>query len=154
MGRRRGPRTYARYLVGHPTFALGALERLFVDGDLYDEAFVDRTYLRLSDDEPAGLPLVPDDGSVFSVVLLLAGLAALGARTALARRFDARFVLPIVLASSTVPHVLLAYHGSPWEIGRHGLILTFVLHLSSIWMIAIALDGWPDERPATTDDSA
>lgn len=136
-----GPRTYTRFLVEHPPFTFGALGRLFVDGDLYDEAFVDRTYMSLSSDEPVGLPgLVPDDGSVFSIILVAAGLAGLGLRSAAQRRLDPRSILPLALLASTVPHVLLAYHGSPWEIGRHGVILTFVLYLSAIWMIMLAFD--------------
>ncbi len=46
------------------------------------------------------------------------------------------------MAASTVPHALLAFHVSPFEIARKGVILAFVLVVACWWMIALAIDSW------------
>jgi hypothetical protein len=37
---------------------------------------------------------------------------------------------------------LLAYHASPFEIARHGVILSLVLVVAAWWCIGLAADGF------------
>jgi hypothetical protein len=44
------------------------------------------------------------------------------------------------LLASTIPHALLAYHATPWELGRHGAVLALVLVVSGWWLVALTVD--------------
>jgi hypothetical protein len=129
--RTEGSGTYARYLATHPDFVLEALPTILVDGGKDGEALVDHTYWDQTE-LPPGVPFWPEEASVYTMLLVLAGLAVL---------LVVRPLLPIVLLVSTVPHALLAYHATPWELARHGFTLGFVLVVACWWLIAAAIDA-------------
>jgi hypothetical protein len=138
---REGAATYARYLATHPAFTLGALRSVFVDRGIAVESLVDETYWHLADDEPAGVPWVwPADGNLYTLVLVAASIVGSLLVLLGGGGLDRRWILPAVLMMSTVPHALLAYHGTPWELARHGVVPAFVLVISAVWVIGLASD--------------
>lgn len=152
-----GASTYVKFLLQHPSFALGGIERLFVDGGLNNEAFVDRPYwtdpLESSawwtpnGDLARGIPwVIPKDGTY--VMLALLAFAAMASLIVVLRGpgLDRRWTIPSVLLASVVPQTLLAYHGTPWEVGRHGVVITLSLAVSSMWITLLAADQWWSRR--------
>jgi hypothetical protein len=144
-----GPATYARYLATHPSFLLAGIERLVVDGDFMQESLVDHSEWHGAD-EPPGVPWIwPKEASAWTLALLIGALVAV--LYAVSRHaVDERFMVPGILVLSTAPHALLAYHASPFEIARHGVVLALTLALSTAWLIALALD---EQRTADLSDT-
>lgn len=128
-----GPSTYTRYLATHPGFTLSAFNSVFGNGGADAEAMVDSPKLNIGE-SPVGPWFVwPREASLYTVVLTLLAAGAL--------LIGRRPVIPIVMLASTLPHALLVYHGSPWELARHSVVLSFVLVVSSCWLIADAVDA-------------
>ncbi len=137
----------------HPRWTAVGLERLFIDGGIAPpESLVDHTAYEYTT-SPGPNFAWPKEGSAFTIALALAALV--GAVVTWRRhRFDRRWVVPAVMAGSTVPHALLAFHVSPFEIARKGVILAFVLVVACWWMIALAFDSWlSGDDPDATEDA-
>ena len=135
-----GPGLYLRYLATHPEFTFEALAAVFEDGDApVPQSLVDNSYSKLGDSPLGAWVLWPSDGSMYSGLLSIAAIACLwfGARR---RRLDGSYVLPVALLASTIPHAVLAYHATPWELGRHGAVLALVLVVSGWWLVALTVD--------------
>ncbi len=135
-----GPGLYLRYLATHPGFTFEALVAVFENGDApVPQSLVDNSYSKLGDSPLGPWVVWPSDASMYSGLLSIAALACLwfGARR---RRLDAGYVLPVALLASTIPHALLAYHATPWELGRHGAVLALVLVVSGWWLVALTVD--------------
>jgi hypothetical protein len=134
-----GPGTYARFLLWHPMFTLGALRHMVVDGGMVDEALVDHPNSRIV--TTPGVDMVwPREASWYTAILCMTALVGLLLAFRL-RRLDRRWILPCLLAVSSVPHAMLAYHASPFEIARHGVILALTLVVASWWLIALVADA-------------
>jgi len=136
----RGPATYLRFIATHPQFAGQGLAGLLHPSLAPPQALVDHTAIRITS-APVSVAgaLWPMDGVPMAVVLTLA--AVLGGLVATrSQRTDERWLIPTFLAASTAPHALLAWHSSPWEPARHGVVLSFVLVVADWWLIALALD--------------
>ncbi len=134
-----GPGTYARFLLGHPLFTFSALHHMLVDGGIVDEALVDHTNSRIVT-TPGPDIVWPREASWYTG--LLAAAALLGSYLVfLSGRLDRRWLLPGLLAASSIPHAMLAYHASPFEIARHGVILSLVLVVAGWWVIALVADA-------------
>lgn len=143
-----GPTVYARFLASHPSVLFGALPHIFKEATSLDQAMVDHTYMHPSAVPPGPGFLWPNEASIYSFMLImLAGVACFGA--AHYHRLDRRFLVPGLLALSTFPHALLAFHATPWELARHAMVMSFMLVLSSLWLISLGVDVWLSE----SDDS-
>lgn len=129
-----GVAVYTKFMATHPLFVAGGLQYLMVnppgDGSLVDVPL---------DVTPVGVWMIwPGEATVFTALLALGGLTA---ALWLSRRGQGRrILLPTLLAASTFPHALLAYHATPIEVARHGVVLAFVLVVSCWWLVAIAAD--------------
>lgn len=124
---------YARYLLTHPDQLVRPLLHPFdAPGSL--DVFTPTTELRAT-----ALNLLPDRSTDMFALLFVAPaiLALLAAR---ARRADRRFLLPVALLCSYVPHQLLVEHGAPIDTPRHGVLLAAVMAISGIWTAALAID--------------
>lgn len=142
-----GAATYAKFLLTHPDFTMQAVGRIFVDDQLVSESISDRTFALYADPDTPRLGwLWPDNGNAHAAVAVLAALGGL-ALVASKRRLDKRFVVPILLLVSTIPHAILVFHGAPIELARHGLVLMVVLMVSCVWLVALAADDALDQRP-------
>jgi hypothetical protein len=134
-----GAGTYTHFLLAHPLFTLGALRHMIVDGGIVDEALVDHTNSRIVT-TPGPEIVWPREASSYTVLVVAAAL--IGSYVVFRRRrLDGRWLLPALLAVSSVPHAMLAYHASPFEIARHGVILAFVLVVAGWWTIALVVDS-------------
>jgi hypothetical protein len=134
-----GPSTYLRFLLEHPRFTFGAIPHVFVGGGIAGESLVDHTRARVLQ-TPGPNFVWPQNASRYTFILVWA--AALTACLLWwTRRLDRRWVLPGALIASTVPHAVLAYQASPYEIARHGVILSLVLVVAAWWCIALGADA-------------
>lgn len=134
-----GQRVYAEYLATHPTFVLGAVRYLVETTPREYDTLLDHPHATFEIARTTGLPVWPDRGVEYTWLLLAASVlgALLAAR---AGRLDSRWILPGLLVGSAVPHAILAYHATPSEVARHGLVLAFTLIVAGWWMIALAAD--------------
>lgn len=140
-----GVGTYARYLVSHPMFLASALRYVFTDdpgGQMgITESLTDHSWGQVDEfGYPFGPAIVWPASGTWTLVLLVLALIALldGERR---RALDRRWVLPGLLLASTPFHALMAWHATPYEIARHGVVMAFVLVVSCWWMIALAVDS-------------
>jgi hypothetical protein len=129
---------YLEFLVEHPAFTFGALRHVFVGGGIVGESLVDHTRSRML--ATPGVDIVwPQEASRYTLALVgSAGLTACALWRR--RRLDRRWLLPAAMIVSSVPHALLAYHASPYDIARHGVILSLVLVVACWWCIALGVD--------------
>ncbi len=141
-----GPVVYMRFVASHPSIALQGIERILIDGDTDDEAFVDDTSGRTF--RPVGLPIWPSEASKFTAALMAAALLA-SLLVARSDRLDKRWLLPSLFIASTLPLAMLTYHAALIEFGRHGLVITFVLVISCLWIVALSVDVAVNEPLAT-----
>lgn len=134
-----GPGVYVKFLATHPGYTLNGLTHLWRDGHGGVDTILDNP-THFGKVVPPGFGAVwPKDGRW---TLALAAVAVAGSvLVAARRRRDGRWTLPTLLALSTIPHALLVSHASPWELGRHGVGLSFVLVVSCWWMIALTADA-------------
>lgn len=133
-----GEFTYAEYLATHPAFLLeGPIASLFTHNAREGWSMTDHQEMLLP--TSAGVPFWPIEGTAYTDLLILA--AILCTLVAAARsRIDGRWVLPGLLAASSIPHAVFVFHGAPWELERHAAELAFVLVVSCWWTIALAAD--------------
>jgi hypothetical protein len=135
-----GPRLYARYLVTHPAWTLSKLKSMFADDGANHDALVDQSTWMMTGLPAGPWSIWPNDASLYTAALLVLGL--IGGLVLIMRGYatDRSVILAGALAASTVPHALLAYHATPYELARHGAIMSFVLVVAFVWIIALALD--------------
>lgn len=133
-----GVRVYAEYLATHPRFLFGEAFGAMFDPPPFDtNTLLDHETFYMA--ETAGPPVWPRSGVLYTALLVAAaGLA--GLQTWRAGRIDRRWLLPIALIGSTIPHALLVYHVAPTELGRKGTLMAFVVVLACWWIVALALD--------------
>lgn len=135
-----GPAVIARYVATHPAYAAEGVITLVADDTVIGEAMFDETFAPYSEPNGRWLGVVwPSEGSVYSVVLVLAALGGVLVASRLGR-LDRRWIIPGVLLGSTVPHAMFVYHAAPIEIARHALVLAFVFVVSAWWMIGLTVD--------------
>lgn len=153
---------YARYLVSHPGFVASGLQHLFVDdhGEQMGvrESLSDHSWGQTQiHGYPFGPAFIwPSEADAYTLLLALG--ATSGALVVQRRSgLDRRWVLPGALLVSTPPHALLAWHATPYEIARHGVVLSFVAVISCWWMIMLTidhlLDAGPGGDPTTETDN-
>lgn len=134
-----GQALYFRYLLSHRRRLVERMPLMFVDGGMWDESMVDHT-AAVTTDVPGVTWPWPNEASWYAFGLVCAVLlsALLLAR---AGRLDrGRWLLPALLAASSVPHAWMASLASPYEYARHGVVMAFVLVIACWWMIALAVD--------------
>lgn len=131
---------YARYLVAHPGYAARGWLHIFEDRFLGGNSMVDFSYSSPDSPDPVSLDVVwPHEASWYT--LLVVGVGGLWSLLLARRgRVDSRWWLPGLMAASTLPHGMMAYHGSPFEIARHGVVLAFVLVFAGWWVVALCAD--------------
>jgi hypothetical protein len=134
-----GAETYLRFLIANPRLLLASVSHVIIDGGLRQESLVDRPKLR-SVATPGPSFVWPDEASRYTLMLVL-GATVTALALASERRLDRRWILPCLLAASSIPHAMLAYNASPLEIARHGVVLALVLVVSSWWALALAADS-------------
>lgn len=133
--RDEGVNVYVTYLATHPRFLVSAFGNMFVDryeghGSMFDRGD------QWMGNSPIGVPFWPERATLFMTALVAAAaLAALRHR-----RFDRRWVLPTLMLASTMPHLLLVFHATPLEYGRHGVIMALVVVLTLLWITALSVD--------------
>ncbi len=142
-----GMATYSRFLLTHPDHLFEAVPAIFADVGFQPESMLDLTYAPPTSPPRGPLSVIwPADATIYVAVLAAAAtLVVLFA--ARAERVDRAFLVPAVLAATTVPHAFLVYHGAPIDLARHGLVLAVVLLMSLWWMTALGLDRLISEQP-------
>jgi hypothetical protein len=137
---RDGENAYTVYLATHPRFLLdGPLTALFTNQAYGGESLVDHSNYQVAD--TLGVPAVwPQRATLFTASLLVA-TGVLSLAVVRRHRVDRRWVLPVALIASTLPHALLAYHAVPSEVARHGAVLAFVLVLGCWWLVILSVDA-------------
>lgn len=134
-----GPHIYLEFLLEHPRYTFAALPHVFTGSGIVGESLVDHTRSRMLE-TPGPNFVWPQQASRYTFIVTWAAcLTACGLWWA--RRLDRRWLLPGALIASTVPHALLAYHASPYDIARHGVVLSLVLVVASWWCIALGADA-------------
>lgn len=134
--RDEGSATYTEFLVTHPGFTMSGLRSLpdMFDGD---------------DGLSESRQLLP--GFVERILWPMHGIpwmlpAAVVAALVAVRRSRSGLGWPLCLLLSTIPHALLVFHGSPIELGRHGLLLGQVVAVGSLWLAGWATSALVAER--------
>lgn len=148
--RDHGASVYARYLATHPRFLVTEPSLALVTNNA-------RNGWSLTDHQhdhgianTIGVPFWPDRGTLYTDLLILGAVLA-GLVTYRAQRLDRRWVLPAVLIGSTWPHAWLVYHGAPWEVERHAVVLAFTLVVACWWTIGLAVDEALKRKEASPD---
>jgi hypothetical protein len=156
-----GEGTYVHFLLTHPRFTLGKpLPDLlpFSPGDLEAKDQSHWSVLGLNDHYgkvrtvlPSWVTLVVIDPGGAGLVLSLTAMAAVGVTLERRRRgYDRRWTVPLLVLALNVPHVLLVWHGSNAELGRHSLEISITTRLA-LWALTFLLaDHWLAERRDTS----
>lgn len=137
----RGIAVYDRYLISHPAYTMRAFSALVVTDRFFGTSVLDDTGTDRTS-RPV-LPVAvtdlvwPTDARLATMALGLLAVAIMVAR----RRPWRGVAVPLALIATTIPHAVLVYHGSPMELGRHGVVLALVLQLSAFWILLTALDS-------------
>lgn len=129
---RDGADTYARYLMAHPVFALGAI-RYLVEPYPGHGAMLDLPFQQAT--TPATTVAWPARAVPYTLALALFAFG-LAWRAGWSRRY----LVSLLLIGSTVPHAYLAFHGSGLELLRHSVELQIVLVVNLWWLLAVAID--------------
>lgn len=150
---RSGVQTYERYLLSHPThFLLDPIRNTteLVSGDMAH-------YYPTARPEPqtfAGVPapqwqnfltriFFPRDIVVVFLAVIALGLLVL---SAVHRRLDIRWSVPLVLLLLAYPLFVVVWHGDAKEVQRHALMVD-VQSILSFWLILLlAFDSHPSGR--------
>jgi hypothetical protein len=140
-----GQALYLRFLLAHPEYLVERLPNAIVDGGFFDEALVDHTAYARS--KTPGIPWVwPEEASWYTFVLVSAALVA-SLWVARAGLIDRRWIVPGAIAASSIPHAWMALIASPFEYGRHGVVMAFALVISAWWALALCADATLAKRP-------
>jgi hypothetical protein len=144
-----GRRVYYQYMFLHPRYAFGEpLE------DINKLVSPDSTEYRARlNPEPSWVEaarpfLYPQSLVVVAIwlIALLIGAAWLASRKA----FDSRFVVPCFLLASSIPMMLIVWHGDAIEVERHAQQLHLQIRLG-LWMLsAFLIDGIITLRTSST----
>jgi hypothetical protein len=150
-----GEGTYGLFLLTHPGYTLVSPWRDLLPvtyGQLENRR--EPSILGFGEHYGAARAVVPgivasalvDPGSA-GLLLVLAVVA--GAGIVVTRRrhgYDRRWTLPLVVLAVNIPHVLIVWHGSTAELGRHSLALSVSTRLALWALVLLVGDRWLTDR--------
>ena len=153
-----GSRTYARFLLTHPWYALTEpLEDFVADRPSYaDPPRVDETMLSTAEAYGSARQMIPEpvDDLVFDpggTGTILVAIIAVAAATAYRWRtdgWDDRWLVPLLMVGLQWPALTAVWHASTAELGRLALVSAVALRIGLIAQAAYLLDTWL-KRPET-----
>jgi hypothetical protein len=150
-----GRTVYARFLATHPGYTLFTPWRhvLPIENTQFEgpppasELGLAEHYGRARSVLPQVVELVLVDPGGAGMFLLLLGAVGTGVVIGLRRwGYDSRWTLPLVVLAVNVPHVMVIWHGSPAELGRHSLALSVSTRLALFMLALFLIDRWLAHR--------
>ena len=151
-----GVRTYARYLLQHPGYALAApLESFVSDRPPFGQlARGDDVMLASPDSYGVGRQVLPgpvvdllfEPGQAGAVVFALGAAAALTTVRWGQRGPDRRWLVPLTTLVVQWPALLVVWHASTAELGRLALPSALLVRLALVVQLGLLLDAWLDDR--------
>jgi hypothetical protein len=157
-----GNRTYARFLLSHPWYALTEpLEDFVADRPSYaDPPRIDETMLSTAEAYGSARQVIPEpvDDLVFDPggtgTILVAVLAVVAATVYRWRTVggDDRWLVPLLLIGLQWPALTAVWHASTAELGRLALVSAVALRIGLVAQGAFLLDTWlaRSEQPRHT----
>jgi hypothetical protein len=159
-----GSRTYARFLLSHPWYAvLEPLEDFVADRPSYaDPPRVDETMLSTAEGYGSARQVIPEPleevvfepGATGTVLVAIVVVLAATAHRWRTRGFDRRWLVPLLLVVLQWPALTVVWHASTAELGRLALVSAVALRIGLIAQGALLVDSWAGERRARPGDAA
>ena len=159
-----GVRTYARYLVEHPWYALTApLESYVSDRPPFGELTrTDEVMLASADSYGIGRQVLPsvveellfEPGQAGVVVFALALAGLLTWVRWRAGGPDTRWLLPLATVAVQAAALTVVWHASTAELGRLALPSALLVRCAVVLQLGLLLDTWLSERAAPMSDDA
>ena len=151
-----GNRTYARFLLTHPWYALTEpLDDFVADKESWlDEPRGDDVMLATDDPYGSTRQLVPeplerlvfDPGNSGTIVVAFLAVLALTFYRWVRVGWEQRWLVPLLMVGLQWPALTVVWHASTAELGRLALVSALLLRIGLIVQAALVADGWFADR--------
>lgn len=146
-----GQSTYTGYLLTHPAYLVKAFteeprDMLFIDEAIPEASTAGgaREHVRDVIPEPLRRAMVDSSGIALALWLATGAATVFLVATRAPRR---SWIVPLAMLVSTLPHMIVVWHGDANEVQRHSLMIAVTGRLALLMLLFLALDSPRREGP-------